>query len=411
MKIINRRDFIKTLCCMGAGAISWGALPNIARASNSGNGTKLLFINLNGGLDGLFALQPNGGDAYTTLNTMRPTLWHDASTLLNTSQGFGFHPNLTLFKSLFDSGSLNAVLGVGYENMSRSHLDAEVVMARGVPNRLTASKSGFLNRLGAANGWDSLHAVSVTGTDLAFDGGDFRGVQARSLEDFYFHGFTSSAERNHLVATSYSIAQDAPADAMKETLSDFAKNFTVAVNSTDAIRQAVQNHSPVLTYPNNSFGEALKDIDILFSSPELDTQVGYMRIGGFDTHSDQKADLNELLLRLNSALSVFVSSMQSKNLWNNLIIVISSEFGRTNRENGSDGTDHGGANVVFLMGGAVQGGQIYGNINAGELNDNGWLLMQYNIVEIYRRTVARAGLDPDAVFSQPTGPSLTSLFT
>src|SRR5205085_33432 len=132
--------------------------------------------------------------------------------LLAARYGYGFHPELTLFKSLFDSGELCAVQGVGYENMSRSHLDSEVVMARGVPNRLTAASSGFLNRLGAYYGWNSLHAMSVTGTDLAFEGGDYRGVQTRSLQDFYFRGFTSNSERNHLVGTAYALANDTTSD-------------------------------------------------------------------------------------------------------------------------------------------------------------------------------------------------------
>lgn len=409
VKIVTRRDFIKSLALLGAGAVTWGALPNVAHAAN-GNGTKLLFINLNGGCDGLYALQPNSGAVYSTLSSLRPTLKTAPGSLLNVTSEFGFHPNLTLFKSLFDGGKLSAVLGVGYEKMSRSHLESEVVMSRGVPSSLSAAKSGFINRLGAANGWDSLNAISVTGNDLAFEGGEYRGVQARSLSDFYFRGFASAHERNHLVATSYSLNHDAPLDAQKEKLSDFAKNYTTAVNSIDAIKLAVQNHSPAVTYPSTQFGNALKDIDILFSTPELNTQVGYMRVGGFDTHSNQQPLLDALLEKLNAALTVFVASMQSKNLYNNLIIVITSEFGRTNKENGSAGTDHGGANAVFLLGGAVNGGNIFGSVSTNDLSAGGWLPVQYNIIEIYRRAIARIGLDPDAVFSASTGPSLGSLF-
>lgn len=409
VKIVTRRDFLKSLAILGAGAVTWGALPNFARAANN-NSTKLLFLNLNGGLDGLYALQPSYGDVYSTLSLLRPTLKTDPNSLLSAADGFGFHPNLTLFKSLFDSGNLSTVLGVGYERMSRSHLESEVIMSRGVPSSLSTSKSGFLNRLGAVNGWDSLHAISVTGNDLAFEGGEYRGIQVRSLEDFYFRGFASSQERNHLVATSYSLSHDAPIEAQKEKLTDFAKNYTIAADSIDAIKQAVQNHSPLVNYPSTQFGKALKDIDILFSSPELNTQVGYMRVGGFDTHSNQKQLLDSLLLQLNDALSAFVSSMIAKNLWNNLIVIVSSEFGRTNKENGSAGTDHGGANAVFLLGGTVNGGNIYGTVTSEDLTSGGWLDPQYNIIEIYRRAIERIGLDPNAVFAENVGASLNSLF-
>lgn len=411
MRILSRRDFLKAATYLGAGAVTWGAFPRLANAATSGNGTRVLFINLNGGMDGLYALQPSGGQLYSTLATYRPTLALNPASLLTANGSYGFHPNLSMFKSLYDSGKLSAVLNVGYKNMSRSHLDSEVVMARGVPDRLTAASSGFLNRLGAYNGWSSLQAMSVTGTDLAFEGGEFRGVQVGSLADFYFKNFSSSQERTHLVDTAYSLALDTPAQEGKPKLSDYADNLTTAADNTDIIKQAVLAHSPAVTYPTTQFGRALKDIDILFSSPELNTQVGYMRCAGFDTHSSQENTLDRLLLELNAALSPFVTSMQSKGLWNNLIVLVYSEFGRTNRENGSAGTDHGGANSMFLLGGAVQGGQIFGDIVNSDLTDYGWLQMKYNVVEIYRRIIARIGLDPDAVFAPNDGASLSGLFT
>lgn len=395
----------------GAGAITWGVLPKNAMAAPIGNGTRVLFLNLNGGLDGLYALQPGTGSLYSTLSSMRPSLATNPASLLTARYGYGFHPNLTLFKSLFDAQELSAVLGVGYDNMSRSHLDSEVVMARGVPDRLTAAQSGFLNRLGAHYHWGSLNAVSVTGSDLAFEGGDYRGVQVRSLEDFYFHGFASNADRNQLVSTIYSLGTDAPVDASKPKLTDFTQNARLAIDNIDAIKGAVQGFQAVGSYPSNQFGKALRDIDILFSAPSLDTQVGYMRAIGFDTHSNQGTILDRMLLELNAALSTFVASMKSKSLWSNLIILVYSEFGRTNRENGSNGTDHGGANPVFLLGGAVKGGEIFGEITTSDLTDFGWLQKRYNVVEVYRRVIARLGLDPDAVFSANVGSSLPGLFT
>jgi uncharacterized protein (DUF1501 family) len=188
------------------------------------------------------------------------------------------------------------------------------------------------------------------------------------------------------------------------------QNFRLSVDSTDAIRAAVLAHSPTQSYPATQFGRALKDIDVLFSTSELGTQVGYMRVVGFDTHSRQQSTLDRLLLELNAAFSAFVSNMKARGIWDNLIVLVFSEFGRTNRENGSGGTDHGGANSIFLAGGPVSGGQVIGEIAPTDLSNNGWLPYQYNVVEVYRRILARMGLDPDAVFPTSDGPALTGLF-
>jgi hypothetical protein len=135
-----------------------------------------------------------------------------------------------------------------------------------------------------------------------------------------------------------------------------------------------------------------------------------MRPIGFDTHSTQADKLSSLLSQLNQALGVFVQNMKALSLWNNLIIVIYSEFGRTNAENGSQGTDHGGANPVFLAGGAVKGGNIIGSVVPGNLTSMGWLPMQINIVEVYRRILMKLDLDPNAIFAQPSGPTLEGMF-
>lgn len=393
-----------------AGAYVWGVNPNLAHAATLGNGTRVLFLNLNGGLDGLFALQPRSGQVYSTLAQLRPTLSTDPDTLLPVGSSLGLHPNLSVFKNLFDGGELSTVLGVGYQNMSRSHLDSEVVMARGIPDRLGTGSSGFLNRLGAQYGWSSLNAISVSGNDPAFEGGDFRGAQVRGLENFYFRGFTSGQERNHLVGVGYNLAADTQGVAENPLLRDYASNFQGAVNNTGALRSAVTDHTPVQSYPSTQFGRALRDIDILFSTPELSTRIGYVRNEGFDTHSDQQEKLGSLLSQLNAAMSAFVTSMKSKGLWDDLIILVYSEFGRTNQENGSAGTDHGGANSFFLTGGAVNTSQVFGEVTVSDLTGGGWIPMRYNVVEVYRRIIERMGLDPNAIFAQPGGPSLAGLF-
>ena len=414
MSQLNRRQFLSKLGCSLGAASVWSMFPGLGikecRAA-TGNGTKVLFINLNGGLDGLAALQPLSGGTFTTLQSMRPTLALPSNQLLPVNANYGLHPNLTELKALHDEGKLGAVLNVGYLNMSRSHMDAEVAMARGVSDRLSASASGLIHRMGASYGWSSLQAVSVTGADRTFDGGQYRGIQVTGLENFYFKGQNgvSNHEGTHRRDALYSVVADTVVDAQNPFQKDSVDGLGLAVNTTDSVRQAVTAATFPNAYPSTRMGRWFKDIDILFSAAGIGTEVGYIRAGGFDTHSNQTPVLNSLLSDFNSALGVFVDNMKAKNIWNNLIVVVFSEFGRTNVENGSAGTDHGGANPVFFTGGLAQSGVI-GEITTGDLTGGGWLPMKVNVIEIYRQVVARMGYDPNLVMENPTQTTLPSLF-
>jgi len=409
---LNRRDFIKKFLVGGFGVAAWGAFPGFFERSawaSAGNGTKVLFCNLNGGLDGLAVLQPSSGALYSSLASLRPTLALNPSGLLSADSKFGFHPNMSVFKDLHDQGKLASVLNLGYLNMTRSHLDAEVAMARGVPDRLSATASGFINRMGSSFGWNSLSAVSVSGADRPFDGGDYRGVQVAGLDNFYFHwdGGASSGENSYRRDMLYSVSQDSDLDSLKKYQKAEVDNLALVIDNADTVKAVRQAASFNQSYPASNMGRQFKDIEILFGS-NLGVEVGYMRPIGFDTHSDQANRLGSLLSEFNAAFSVFVNNMKAKGLWNNLIVVVYSEFGRTNVENFSHGTDHGGANTVFLAGGPVVGG-IYGEILPADLTDEGWLPMKYNVVELYRRILIKMNYDPDAIFSNPGGNSLAGL--
>lgn len=415
MTSMNRRSFLKNLTACSCGAMAWGVVPglNMQKALAAGTSdTKVLFINLNGGLDGLYALQPTGGELYSTLSSMRTTLKTDPSQLLATDGRFGLHPNLGFMKTLYDEGKLSAVLNVGYKNMSRSHEEAEVAFARGVPDRLAGSAGGFINRMGDTFGWDSMRAVCLSGSDRSFEGSGYRGTQVWGLEDFYFHGDPSVGwtENNYRTDMLYSLSQDLQTTPGNKFEDDVKANTGILVNNSAIVRDAIDRTTFATPYPRTYFGWQFQDADILFSNPSLGSQVAYMRRGGFDTHSDQKATLDRLLQEFNQGLSAFVSNMKAKNIWNNLIVVVLSEFGRTNSENGSAGTDHGGAITMFLTGGAIRGG-IYGETTVADIRDNGWLPMRYNVVEVYRRVLEKMGYDPNMVFAASDGPSLSGLFT
>ena len=411
---ISRRDFIKRLTACGCGAFLFNCFPNFSVPTawaESGNGTKLLFVNLNGGYDGITMLQPSLGNLYNTTLSLRPSLTNSPGSLLDVGGGYGFHPLLTTFKNIYNDGQLAAVFNVGYDNMSRSHLDAEVVYARGVPDRLNPTASGFLTRLGTEFNWGAMQAISVTGADKAFEGGPYRGIQVSGLESFRFMQDESSSthESRDRRDTSFSVLSDWELDPNKSNQKALVDSFGLDINATEIVHDAYYSTTFPTAYPNSRMARGFKDIDIAFSSPLIDAQVGYMRFVGFDTHSTQAERMQSLLPEFNSALAAFIQNMKQKGLWNKLIILVYSEFGRTNRENGSQGTDHGGALPVFLLGGKVKGGLV-GEMLVNDLTDYGWLPMRYNIVSVYRSLLAQMGYDPNRVFAQASGAALPTLF-
>ena len=411
MKHLPRREFLKRALCCAAGVGAWGAFPGLGVSSAHalrGNGRKLLLINMNGGWDGLSVCQPRTGAAFTTLRGLRPTLALPSEALLDLDGRFGLHPRLPTMQSLYAAGDLATVFPVGYHHMSRSHEEAEVAYARGVSDRLSANASGFINRLGSTYRWNGLQAVSVAGTDRAFQGGEYRGIQVSGLADFRFVGANgqSTAENNHRRDTIYGLA-GLPA---APTMQDINGSYDALLNSVDAVRDALSSATFATPYPNSLFGRQFRDIDVLFSTPAFGTELGYMRRVGFDTHSEQAPALDRMLGEFDQALAAFVTNMKAKGLWSSLAVLIISEFGRTNVENGSGGTDHGGAVPIFALGGAVSGG-IFGEITQSDLTAEGWLPMRYHIVDVYRQATAALGYDPDRIFERPAAATLPALFS
>lgn len=411
---VNRREFLKHSAICACGVAAWGAFPwfDLPKAyASTGNGSKLLIVNMNGGWDGLYIMQPTTSTVYDLVRSYRPTLAQDPSSLLDLSNGFAFHPKLSIFRDLFLEGKLVGINNVGYNNMSRSHADAEVAYARGVSDRLNPAAAGYIARLGAAYQWHNLQAVSVSGTDRAFEGTEYRGIQVNGLRDYRFSGDNtqSTSENNFRRDTIYGTSQSWSINPEIAKQVEIQLGISNLMNSADNVKSALNSNTYAVSYPNSSLGNNFKDVDVLFSASSLGTEVAYVRRGGFDSHSDQKEGIDHILEEFNLAFSAFVQNMKAKNLWNNLIVLVISEFGRTNRENDSFGTDHGGALPVFLTGGRVRGG-IVGEILPADLTNNSWLPMRYNIVEIYRRIFAQMGYDPNRIFETQAGAEIPGLF-
>ncbi len=416
--LYTRRNFLKSAGILGASAFGLGLFPanrfgSAWAQSISSTDPKLVVINLNGGFDGLSLFQPSSGSLYSTLASIRPNLCLAPGSLLNTSDGFGFHPSLTSFKSLYDEGKMLGVLGVGCKNMSLSHMDQEVAFARGVADRQSSTSSGLFARIGELQGWTTgLEVCSVTGSDPAFGGTEYIGVQVQGgLTEYKYKSsnIVGGQETSFRADTLYQISTGWPHAEENPRTGKVIKAIDLASSTSDLVQNAISATTFPNAYPTGGVARTFKNIEILLSDASLGTRIAYGRLGGYDTHSNQDTVLPSLLDQLDDAMIPFVANLKAKNIWNNTIVLIMSEFGRRNKENGSKGLDHGAANTFFLTGGLVNGG-IEGSLASSDLTNSDLLPMKYNIVEVYWQILAKMNLDPAAVFGASDGPSLSGIF-
>ena len=161
--------------------------------------------------------------------------------------------------------------------------------------------------------------------------------------------------------------------------------------------KTVQSLPRATDYPATGIGQQLRNIDTVMALPQA--KVFYARTSGFDTHGEQEdpSHLPRRINELNAGLTRFIASLSAKNRWGQTIIYITSEFGRTNEENGSNGTDHGGATTGVIISPLVNGG-VYGpSYNTTEIYDRE-LETDYRYVDVLSEIIQCMGHDPTPIF-------------
>ena len=332
---MNRRAFIKStgIALYGIGvAPSW-----LARAAAQPDGRRkkvLVTIFQRGAMDGLNAVVPFGDSSYRTL---RPTL--ALTEPLSLDGYFGLHPALLALKPLWDAKQLAIIEAVGSPDPTRSHFDAQDYMESGTPG-LKSTRDGWLNRTLASEPKPSPVRAVALGADLPrMLRGKNPAVALAAVRDF----------------------QVRDAMAAKEFESSFAHSSLASLSQETFEAVRILKSLPAATggvaYPASRLGQSLKEIARLIKA-DVGLEVAFADMGGWDTHVNQGARLTQLLGELGGALSAFAQDLGDR--LNDVAVVTLSEFGRTARENGSRGTDHGHANVMFAFGGGIQGGRVHG---------------------------------------------------
>jgi len=319
-------------------------------AASTAGTRRLVVIFQRGAADGLNIVVPHGEQAYYA---MRPSINIPRNSVLDLDGFFGLHPAMASFQPLWNQRHLAIVHAAGSPDPTRSHFDAQDYMESGTPG-VKATEEGWLNRaLRAAPPRNSaLRAVALGPALPRILAGSEPAVAMNSVNDFGVGGRGPSPISNAFEAMY--------ANSVDTVLHNTGRETFEAVKMLKAADPAKYRPLPGADYPKGRFGDSLKQLAQLIKS-DVGVQVAFADIGGWDHHVNEggtQGQIANVLREFSQSLTAFYFDLGG--LMENTLIVTMSEFGRTARENGNRGTDHGHANVMFVMGGPVKGGKVYG---------------------------------------------------
>ncbi len=357
-----------------------------SRVAQTASDRILIVVQMAGGNDGLNTVVPFSDPLYLKV---RPTLAVPENKVLPLDTRLGLHANLQPLKKLWDAGHLAIVEGVGYPNQSLSHFQAMDIWQ-------TLDMHG-----NGSEGWlGKLVAGLVDKEGHPFKAIDIGVQTAQALQSI------STQVPTIANVKTYSLYPDpADADGGNTRLQALMKLYnsypgtapyaalldTTALNAQDGSRQLHQadaTYRPAVTYPKGPFADGLKVLAEAIVQ-DLGLRVGYVTLGGFDTHASQQATHDTLLLTLANGLSAFYNDLAAHGKADKVVVMTWSEFGRRVDENGSLGTDHGTAAPLFVLGNPVNGG-FYGEPpSLSNLDENGNLKYTVDFRSIYATVLDR----------------------
>lgn len=350
----TRRDFLQVLGT--AGVVSLGTIPPqfLARAAQAAPGIAardkrvLVLIQLAGGNDGLNTLVPYADPAY---EKARPGIGIPKGQVLKLNDSVGLHPSLAGMRELYDEGKLSIVQGVGYPNPDRSHFRSMDIWQSAQPLNENP-RDGWLGR---ALEWQfdrqpALAEALSLGTDklpLAFVSTRVNVPTLRRLEEFQLVDGQSSAVNRNLTRVAQRQLADKPSTSGSEL--DFLRRATTtALTSAERLKSLSSSYRTTVSYPGTSLAGKLKLIAQMLTA-DLPARVFVVSLDGFDTHSGQLPGHAALMAELSGAIRAFELDLVEHKLSDRVLLATYSEFGRRVAENGSLGTDHGAASMLFAV--------------------------------------------------------------
>jgi uncharacterized protein (DUF1501 family) len=373
----HRRDFLKTslgastLVAMGTATIPAfvGRSALAARSAAPGNGDRILVVvQLIGGNDGLNTVVPHGLDGYAQ---NRRALRLPAATLHKVTAEIGLHPALGRMAKLLDDGRLAVVQGVGYPNPDRSHFRSMEIWETA---RLEtgALETGWLGRaidaLPTRAGDDSpaLHIGTRT-FPLALRSKRTEVPAIASLDQYRLKlGGNDSERRAERDVLGQMARVERPGD---DPLLGFLRRSTLtAYESSQRLEQVTKTASTDAKYPDQGLARRLSLIAQIIKAG-FGTRIFYTALDGFDTHANQLGTHDALLNELSESIAAFHADLTKAGHADRVAVLTFSEFGRRVRENASQGTDHGAAAPLFIVGPVRQAGLVGAHPDLESLDD------------------------------------------
>lgn len=354
---ITRRIFLRhgALAIVGTAALPSFLMRAAYGAESLGSRNKrLVVIFQRGAADGLNIVVPHAEASYYS---MRPSINIPRNAVLELDGFFGLHPAMASLQPLWKQRHLAIVHAAGSPDPTRSHFDAQDFMESGTPG-LKATEDGWLNRavhtLPAPDEKSAFRAIALGPSLPRILAGSEPAVAINNINDFGVGGRNPSAAP---IASTFEAMYEHSVDSV---LHGTGQETFEAVKVLKSANPSKYTPAPGADYPRGRFGESLKQLAQLIKA-NLGVQVAFADIGGWDHHVNEgstQGQIANVLREFSQSLSAFWIDLGDSA--EDTVVVTLSEFGRTARENGNRGTDHGHANVMFVMGGPVKGGTVYG---------------------------------------------------
>lgn len=401
---VSRRYFLKSggLSLFGAGFV-----PSFLRRTAFAIETRrearrkvLVAIFQRGAADGLNIVVPFAEKDYYA---MRPTIAipEPSSSSTENSQAaidldgfFALHPSLASLKPLFEARHLAIVHAVGSPDNTRSHFDAQDYMETATPG-IKSTNDGWLNRYLQGNPLPDatpFRAVAIAPRMPRTLRGTAPALVLDDIRNFRLAGTVSPAPGGGPASSLEDTFETMYASASDPLLSSAAKEMFEAISTLERVGRENYEPSNGAVYPRGPLGRSLQQVAQLIRAG-VGLEVAFAEVGGWDHHVNEGGVQGQLAVRLKDfgdALAAFHQDLGD--LMENVVVLTMSEFGRTAHENGNRGTDHGHANAMFVLGGPVKGGKVYGKwpgLRPDELNEGRDLALTTDFRDVFAEAVVR----------------------
>ena len=362
---MNRRNFLSLTGTLTGGTLllpnflfSYGSQKNLIIGEQC-----LVFVQLNGGNDGLNTFIPFDDPLYYDL---RPKIALSKEEVVSKTKGMGFHPVLKGFAQMQQNGDLSVIQNVGYPEPNRSHFRSQEIWQ-------TASDSDTYINEGWLGRYLDLQCTTHTPT---------AGINIDTIDNLSLKGDSPNSitvkDPNRFKIKN--IKEETGVLSENSSLDFVRKVANSVLEGSEEIQKALTKSTTQISYPKTALGKNLEWIARLVKG-NLNSKVYYTSQGGYDTHDNQLAIQKNKFTELDGAIYSFYQDLKQANLLQNVTIVVFSEFGRRVKDNGN-GTDHGTAAPMFVIGGQNQGKIIGNNPNLADLSQ-GDLKYQIDFRSVY----------------------------